>query len=209
MRWNPKPVLIALDLESVLVPEIWPAVGVRHNIPEFARTTRDTGDYADLMAERIRLCSRHDLRLHDILSVARLLQPLPGAVELLADLRMQAPAVIVSDTFYEMAAPLIAKLDYPLATCHNLIVDEDGRLRGYRLREEDSKRNSVRFFQGLGYWVVAIGDSLNDIGMLETADRGLLLDPCGDIPERLTRLETFLSLDEIGGIIDGEIASRC
>ena len=169
-----QPTIIATDLESVLVPEIWIAVAEQTGIEELRLTTRDVPDYDQLMQQRLRILREHQLSLTSIQAVIATLQPLPGAVEFLHWVRSRTPCIILSDTFYEFAAPLLAQLGYPTLFCHTLEVDQHNMLVGYRLRRPDSKRQTVRALQSLGFQVVAIGDSYNDTGMLGEADAGIL-----------------------------------
>ena len=166
--------MICLDLEGVLVPEIWIGVAERCGIEGLRRTTRDEPDYDVLMQDRLRLLAEHDLRIGDIHAVIDTLDPLPGARELLDRLRERHQVAILSDTFYQFATPLMRKLGWPSLYCNALEVDADGRVSGYRLRQPDQKRAAVRAFKSLNYRVVAAGDSYNDISMLSEADAGVL-----------------------------------
>lgn len=204
MTHDDRPWLLALDLESVLVPEIWPAIAERYSIRALNRTTRDESDYAALMRDRLAVCARHGLRLPDLLAVVRSLAPLPGALELLQWVRARIPFAILSDTFYELASPLFHRLGCPLVLAHNLIVDDHGRILDFRLRGEEAKGDAVRAFQSLGYRVLAVGDSFNDLCMLSTADRGLLISPCFSMQERLKTCEIVSSHLEILTIISTE-----
>ncbi len=208
MTHDDRPWLLALDLESVLVPEIWPAIAERYSIRALNRTTRDESDYAALMRDRLALCARHGLRLPDLLTVVKSLTPLPGALELLQWVRARMPLVILSDTFYELASPLFHRLTYPLVLAHNLIVDDHGRILNFRLRGEEAKSDAVRAFQSLGFRVLAVGDSFNDLGMLGNADRGLLISPCSSMQERLETCQIVSSLYEIPAIISTECQSN-
>ncbi|MEO1059800.1 MAG: bifunctional phosphoserine phosphatase/homoserine phosphotransferase ThrH [Actinomycetota bacterium] len=165
--------LVTLDLEGVLVPEIWIAVAERTGIDELCRTTRDEPDYDVLMRGRLELLDRHGLGLPDVCSVISTLSPLDGARSFLDELRRRTQVVILSDTFEQFAGPLMAQLGWPTILCHRLEVTGD-RITGYRLRQPDQKRCAVRAFQGLQYFVVAAGDSYNDTTMLGQADVGFL-----------------------------------
>ncbi|MBA3943653.1 MAG: bifunctional phosphoserine phosphatase/homoserine phosphotransferase ThrH [Herpetosiphonaceae bacterium] len=169
-----QPTIITTDLEGVLVPEIWIAVAERTGIDALRLTTRDLPDYDQLMQGRLRILRDNQLSLADIQAVIATLQPLPGAPAFLDWLREQVPCTIVSDTFYEFAAPLMVQLGYPTLLCHQLEIDGQDRVIGYRLRQPNSKRRVVEAFQGLGFRVIAIGDSYNDTAMLTTADSGIL-----------------------------------
>jgi len=177
-----RPTLVALDVEGVLVPEIWIAVAERTGIEELRRTTRDEPDYDTLMRYRLDLLDRHGLGLSAITATIGQLSPLPGAREFLDELRARTPVVLLSDTFAEFAGPLMAQLGRPTIFCHNLDVVDD-RIVGYRLRMADQKRHAVLAFQSLGYRVLASGDSYNDVSMLLAADQGFLFRA----PERVQR----------------------
>jgi len=168
-----RPTLVALDVEGVLLPEIWIAVAARTGIDELRRTTRDEPDYDVLMRGRLDLLERHGLGLAAITKVIAELTPLPGAVEFLDGLRARTPVILLSDTFAEFAGPLMEQLGRPTILCHNLVLDGD-RIVGYRLRMPDQKRHAVEAFRALGYRVLASGDSYNDVSMLLAADAGFL-----------------------------------
>jgi len=169
--------LACLDLEGVLVPEIWIAVAERTGVPELRRTTRDEPDYDKLMRWRLGVLDERGIRLPDIQAAIAALGPLPGAREFLDWLRERMPVVILSDTFQQFAAPLIRQLGWPALLCHALEVAEDGRITDYRLRMADQKRAAVRAFRSLRLRVIAAGDSYNDIAMLAEADAGILFRP--------------------------------
>ncbi|MBI1841113.1 MAG: bifunctional phosphoserine phosphatase/homoserine phosphotransferase ThrH [Verrucomicrobia bacterium] len=166
--------IVTLDLEGVLVPEIWIAVAEKTSIPELRLTTRDIPDYDVLMKGRLKLLEKHGLKLVDIQEVIAGLRPLPGGAEFLAQLRSRAQVVILSDTFEEFAKPFMSQLGWPTLLCHRLEVSKDGRVVGYRLRQSDQKRKCVAAFKQLGYSVIAAGDSFNDTTMLAEADHGFL-----------------------------------
>ena len=163
--------ILCLDLEGVLVPEIWEAVAQRTQIDELLKTTRDIPDYDDLMQLRLKVVAEHDLSMSLIEEVITTLDPLPGAEDFLLWARSRFQIAIISDTFYQFAMPLVAKLGGPLLLCHSLEVKND-RIVGYRMRQPDPKRRSVQRFKSLNYRVLAAGDSYNDISMLEEADAG-------------------------------------
>jgi phosphoserine/homoserine phosphotransferase len=166
-----------LDLEGVLVPEIWIAVAERTGVPELRRTTRDEPDYDKLMRWRLALLEEKRLGLPDVQAAIAELGPLPGAREFLDWLRERMSVVILSDTFAQFAAPLMRQLGWPALFCHSLEVAPDGRISGYRLRMPDQKRAAVRAFRGLRLRVIAAGDSYNDTAMLAEADAGILFRP--------------------------------
>jgi phosphoserine / homoserine phosphotransferase len=169
--------IVALDLEGVLVPEIWIAFADRTGIPELRRTTRDEPNYDALMRYRLELLRRHRLGLPDIQKVIRDLGPEPGAREFLDRLRARFQVVILSDTYYEFAMPLMAQLGMPTLFCHRLVTDAEGFVTGYRLRMPDQKRASVRALKDLAFRVIAAGDSYNDTAMLAEAHAGILFRP--------------------------------
>jgi phosphoserine/homoserine phosphotransferase len=166
--------LACLDLEGVLIPEIWIAFAEETGIEELKATTRDIPDYDVLMKQRLRILDEHGLRLPQIQETISRLSPLPGAQEFVDWLRERFQLIILSDTFYEFAAPLMAQLGNPTLFCHKLEVDETGRITDYTLRQRDPKRQSVRAFQLLNYRVIAAGDSYNDTTMLGQAEQGIL-----------------------------------
>ncbi len=166
--------LACLDLEGVLIPEIWIAFAEKTGIQELRATTRDIPDYDVLMKQRIALLEQHGYGLADIQDVINTLEPLEGAREFVDWLRDRFQVVILSDTFYEFAMPLMKKLGYPALFCHKLVIDERGRVVDYRLRQKDPKRQSVKAFHALNYRVIAAGDSYNDTTMLAEADAGIL-----------------------------------
>jgi phosphoserine / homoserine phosphotransferase len=169
--------VLCLDLEGVLVPEIWIEFSKRTGIAEFSRTTRDEPDYDKLMRFRLELLQRHGLKLPDIQQVIAGMGPLPGAREFLDAMRERFQVIILSDTFYEFADPLMAQLGRPTLFCHRLVVDGDGFVSHYRLRQPDPKSHAVRALKGLNFKVIAAGDSFNDTGMLAAADAGFFIHP--------------------------------
>lgn len=166
--------LVCLDLEGVLVPEIWIEFAERTGIAELRATTRDIPDYDVLMKQRLSLLEEHGLRLDDIQAVIAQMSPLEGAADFLDWLRSRFQVVILSDTFYEFSAPLMRQLAWPTLLCHKLLTDGEGRVIDYRLRQPDPKRASVQAFHSLNYRIIAAGDSYNDTSMLEEADAGIL-----------------------------------
>ncbi len=165
--------ILCLDLEGVLIPEIWQAVAEYTGVDELRKTTRDIPDYGELMQFRLEVLRRHDLRFSLIQEVAQELEPLPGARSFLEGARRRWQPVVVSDTFYEFAAPLMAKLGWPTLLCHRLVVEND-RIAKCEMRQPDPKRSVVKAFKSLNFRVAAAGDSYNDIPMLEEAHQGVL-----------------------------------
>jgi phosphoserine/homoserine phosphotransferase len=169
--------LVCLDLEGVLLPEFWIAVANATGLPELRRTTRDEPDYDVLMRFRLGILDRNKLTLPAIHEAIKDLEPLPGAVEFTQWLTSVSPLIILSDTFSQFAEPLMAKLGHPTLFCHELVVDEKGRITDYKLRQSDQKRKAVMAFKNLNYKVIASGDSYNDLTMLKSADHGILFRP--------------------------------
>jgi phosphoserine/homoserine phosphotransferase len=167
--------LACLDLEGVLVPEIWIAFAERTGIEELRATTRDIPDYDVLMQQRLGLLDQHKLRIDDIQEVIATLEPLPGAIDFVDWLRERFQVIILSDTFYEFSEPLMRQLKWPTLFCHRLVTDETGRVVDYKLRQVDPKRASVKALHSLNYRVIAAGDSYNDTTMLSEADVGFLI----------------------------------
>lgn len=169
--------IACLDLEGVLVPEIWINVAERTGVDALKATTRDVPDYDELMTMRLEILKEHNLKLSDIQEVISGMGPLEGAREFLDQLREQFQIIILSDTFYDFAAPLMKQLGYPTLMCHRLGIDEDGAVADYHLRMPDQKREAVKALHSLNFQVVASGDSYNDTSMLGEADAGILFCP--------------------------------
>jgi phosphoserine / homoserine phosphotransferase len=196
--------LACLDLEGVLVPEIWINVAERTGIGELRRTTRDEPDYDKLMRQRIEILDRHGLKLGDIQAVIGTMDPLDGASAFLDWLRERFQVVILSDTFEQFSKPLMRKLGYPTLFCNALEIDETGRIGGYRLRQKDGKRKAVEALRQLCLRVVAAGDSYNDTTMLAAADAGFLFHAP---PNVIAEFPQFPSLDEYDDLL-GEISAE-
>lgn len=175
--------ILCLDLEGVLVPEVWQAVAKETQIPELLKTTRDIPNYDDLMNYRLGIIDQHDITLSQIQAEIAKLAPLPGAADFLLWARQHFQVAIISDTFYEFAAPLMAQLNEPFLLCHKLQVSND-RITGYRLRQPDPKRCSVKAFKSLELNVIAAGDSFNDVSMLEEADAGIFFQAPDNVREQ-------------------------
>ena len=196
--------IVVLDLEGVLVPEIWIAVSERTGIEALRRTTRDEPDYDVLMRYRLELLEQHGLTLSAIQDVIAGLQPLPGASEFLDELRHRGQVMILSDTFEEFARPLMRQLGWPTILCHRLVVDDD-RVTGYRLRMADPKRAAVEALQALSYRVLAAGDSYNDTSMLLAADAGFLFHAPANVRAEFPQLPAF---DEYDDLLEAVTAAR-
>ena len=175
--------LACLDLEGVLVPEIWIAFAERTGIEELSATTRDIPDYNVLMKQRLGLLQQHGLKIDDIQDVISTLEPLPGAIEFIDWLRERFQVIILSDTFYEFSQPLMRQLHWPTLLCHRLVVDDSGSVVDYKLRQEDPKRASVKALHSLNFRVLAAGDSYNDTTMLAQAEAGILFCPPQNVIE--------------------------
>lgn len=193
--------VVCLDLEGVLVPEIWINVARTTGVSDLNLTTRDIPDYHELMKKRLGILDRHGITLPDIVDVISAMKPLEGALAFLNTLREQTQVIILSDTFQEFARPLMQALEWPTLFCNSLMVDEAGRITGYQLRQENGKREAVRAFSTMNLTVYAAGDSWNDLTMIQEAHRGAFFQP----PDSITRqhpeipvcmdyreLETFL-----------------
>lgn len=202
--------IVCLDLEGVLVPEIWIAFSEASGIPELRRTTRDEPDYDKLMRFRLALLKERGLKLRDIQSVINTMEPLDGAWEFLRKLRDRTQVIILSDTFEQFARPLMAKLDYPTLFCNTLVVAPDGTVSDYRLRQSEGKMRAVMALKGINMSVFAAGDSFNDLAMIRQADAGCLFrapaaiqNSCQDLPcvtsydELLVQIDRFLSKKSI------------
>lgn len=177
----PHPTIVTLDLEGVFTPEIWIEFADKVGIPELRRTTRDEPDYDKLMHFRIALLQEHGLTLGDIQDVIAGMDLLPGAREFLDWLRARTQVIILSDTFYQFAQPLMEKLGHPTLFCHSLVVDEQDRIVDYHLRMPDSKRAAINALKAINFYIVAAGDSYNDISMLREADEGFLFRPPANV----------------------------
>jgi phosphoserine/homoserine phosphotransferase len=198
--------VVCLDLEGVLVSEIWIEFATRTGIGAFARTTRDEPDYDKLMRFRIGLLREHGLTLPDIQGVIAGMRPLPGASGFLDALRARYQVVILSDTFYEFADPLMRQLGRPTLFCHRLITDAAGNVVDYRLRQPDQKRQAVNALKSLRFRVIAAGDSYNDTGMLAAADAGFFIHPPEAIAQQFPQFPVTRSYAELAAAIDDAAA---
>ena len=198
--------VVCLDLEGVLIPEIWIAFAERTGIPEFRRTTRDEPDYDKLMRYRLGLLRQHGLKLADIQDVIGGMAPLEGAQDFLDDLRARYQVIILSDTFYEFADPLMRQLGRPTLFCHRLEIDADGFVAEYRLRQPDQKRHAVDALKSLNFQVIAAGDSYNDTGMLAAADAGFFIHPPPAIAAQFPQFPAHASYADLKASIDAAAA---
>jgi phosphoserine/homoserine phosphotransferase len=199
---GPSVQLVCLDLEGVLVPEIWIEFAARTGIPELRRTTRDEPDYDVLMQYRLGLLKQHRLGLPDIQKVIAEMGPMAGAKEFLDALRRDFQVMILSDTFYEFAMPLMAQLGMPTLFCHKLEADNAGFLVNYHLRMPNQKMESVRRFKQLNYKVIAAGDSYNDTAMLTEADAGILFHPPQNVIDEFPQFPVTMNYTELRAAID-------
>ena len=189
--------IVCLDLEGVLVPEIWIAFAEASGIPELKKTTRDEPDYNKLMNWRLGILKEHGLGLKEIQETIAKIDPLPGAKEFLDKLRETTQVIIISDTFTQFAAPLMKKLGWPTIFCNTLEVAEDGTITGFKMRCEQSKLSTVKALQSVGFETIASGDSHNDIGMIQASKAGFLFRSTEQIKKDYPQLEAFEEYDEL------------
>lgn len=189
--------LVCLDLEGVLIPEIWIAFAEKTGIDALKATTRDIPDYDELMQQRLRILDEHGFGIKEIQDVIATLDPLPGAKEFVEWLSPRFQVIILSDTFYEFGMPLMAKLGYPTLFCHKLEVSEGGQITNYLLRQKDPKRQSVRAFQLLNYRVIAAGDSYNDTTMLKQAEAGILFKSPQNVIDEFPQFPAVHTYDDL------------
>ena len=189
--------MVCLDLEGVLVPEIWIALSEESGIPELRRTTRDEPDYDKLMRWRLGILKEHGLKLADAQNVIAKIDPLPGAKEFLDSLREVTQVVILSDTFEEFAKPLMKKLGWPTILCNSLVISEDGFISDFKMRCKDTKLTTVRAFQSIGYDTIASGDSYNDLDMILAGKAGFLFRSTEKIKNDYPQLPAFETYDEL------------
>ena len=191
--------IVCLDMEGVLVPEIWIAFSEATGIPELRRTTRDEPDYNKLMRYRLNILKEHGLGLKQIQDTIATIDPLPGAVEFLDELRSLTQVIVLSDTFEQFAKPLIRKLGMPTLFCNTLVVGEDGEIKDYHMRIENSKLSTVKALQSIGYDTIAAGDSFNDLAMIRASKAGFLFRSTEAIKEANPDLQEF---KEFGPFLD-------
>lgn len=188
--------ILCLDLEGVLVPEIWVNVAETTGVEEFRLTTRDMPDYDSLMRLRLRLLAEHDLRLGDLETIIEGMEPLPGAADFVDWLGPRYQLAILSDTYYEFARPMMRKLGWPMLLCHRLKVDAERRVVGYQLRQKDPKRQAVKALKALNFKIVAAGDSYNDVTMLAEADLGALFRPAEKVMAEFPQYQVITSYED-------------
>ena len=197
--------IVCLDMEGVLVPEIWIAFSEETGIPELRRTTRDEPDYGKLMRFRLDILKERGLGLKEIQAVISKIDPLPGAREFLDKLRSQTQVIILSDTFEQFAKPLMEKLGWPTLFCNTLEVAESGEITGYQMRCEQSKLTTVRALQSIGYDTIAAGDSFNDLGMIQASKAGFLFKSTDAIKAAHPELPAFEEFDDLLAAIEGAL----
>lgn len=189
--------IVCLDLEGVLVPEIWIAFAEASGIPELKRTTRDEPDYDKLMKWRIGILKEHDLGLKEIQDTIAKIDPIPGAKEFLDELRSITQVIIISDTFTQFAGPLMKKLGYPTILCNSLEVADNGEITGFKMRIENSKYTTVKALQSIGFQTIASGDSHNDLGMIKASKAGFLFKSTEQIKKDNPELPAYETYDEL------------
>lgn len=203
--------IVCLDLEGVLIPEIWINFAEKVAVSELTATTRDIPDYDELMRFRLDLCKKHDFRIQDIQDVIETLSPLEGAKEFSDQLRADYQLIILSDTFQEFAEPMMRQLDWPTIFCHELVIDEEGRINDYKLRKADHKCETVKRLHELNFNVVAAGDSYNDTTMLTEAEQGILFCPPQNVIDEFPQFPVAKSYAQLRTEIDmamGEMSER-
>lgn len=189
--------IVCLDLEGVLVPEIWIAFAEASGIPELKRTTRDEPDYDKLMKWRIGILKEHGLGLKEIQDTIAMIDPIPGAKEFLDELRSITQVIIISDTFTQFAGPLMKKLGYPTIFCNSLEVADNGEITGFKMRIENSKYTTVKALQSIGFQTIASGDSHNDLGMIKASKAGFLFKSTEQIKKDNPELPAYETYDEL------------
>ena len=194
--------IVCLDLEGVLVPEIWIAFAEASGIPELKRTTRDEPDYDKLMNWRLGILKEHGLGLKEIQETIATIDPLPGAREFLDTLRKETQVIIISDTFSQFAGPLMAKLGYPTIFCNSLVVAERGEITGFRMRIENSKLTTVKALQSIGFETIASGDSFNDLGMIGASKAGFLFRSTEQIKKEHPELPAYETFEDLLAAIE-------
>ena len=183
--------IVCFDMEGTLTPEIWEQVALDSGISALNKTTRDIPSYSDLMDYRLEIMKKHNLKLADIVEATKKLDLLDGALDFLNQVRQEFQVVILSDTFHEIAYPLMEKLGYPLLLCHTLDVDSDGNILSYKLRDLQAKKQAILGFQSMGYRCLAAGDSFNDLQMFEVADQGFFINAPKAISSSMPEIPSF------------------
>jgi phosphoserine/homoserine phosphotransferase len=192
-----KPTILAMDLEGVLIPEIWIAFAKKTGIEKLKLTTRDISDYDVLMKGRLEILKEHSLKLKDIQDVISTLSPLEGALSFVRWAKENIQLVILSDTFYEFAQPMMRALEFPTLFCHSLITDDSGYIIDYKIRIKDPKKKAVKSFKDLNFNVIAVGDSYNDTTMLLEADKGILFKAPDNVKQEFNQLTAFENYEDL------------
>ena len=195
--------IVCADLEGVFIPEIWINVAKKTGIEELKLTTRDIPDYDVLMTRRLAILKEHHLKINDITDVIATMDPLPGAVEFLDWVRSRTQLIIVSDTFSQFAGPLMIKLGRPTLFCNSLVIEKDGTVSNYTLRQSDGKKKVAAALKSLNFRIIAVGDSYNDINMLKEADKGILFRPPRNVVEEFPELPVTTEYSELKTIMEG------
>lgn len=201
--------IICADMEGIFTPEIWISVAEKTGIEKLRLTTRDISDYDVLMKQRLALLDEHGLKLKDITDVISSMNPLPGALEFLNWLRSRMQVVIVSDTFMEFAGPLLEKLGWPTLFCHSLVVNSEGRIADYKLRQPDAKQQTAICLKQMNYSVIGIGDSYNDLRMLEQSDAPILYCPPDNVKKECAHFPDAYNYKDLKKIIRSIVGEGC
>ena len=189
--------LVCFDMEGTLTPEIWEQVASDSGLQELNKTTRDIPSYSDLMDYRLEIMTKHNIKLANVIAAAEKLDLLDGALDFLNEVRNNFQIVILSDTFHEVALPLMKKMGYPLLLCHTLDVDDEGNIKGYKLRNDKAKKQAVLGFQAMGYRCLAVGDSFNDLQMFEVADHGFFINAPESISTTRPNIPSFNNYSDL------------
>ena len=189
--------LVCFDMEGTLTPEIWEQVAADSGLEELQKTTRDIPSYSDLMDYRLEIMAKHNLKLADVMTAAKKLDLLEGALDFLNEVRKNFQIVILSDTFHEIASPLMEKMGHPLLLCHTLTVDAADNITGYKLRDKEAKRQAILSFQSMGYRCLAAGDSFNDLQMFEVADKGFFINAPQSISSSMPNIPSFNNYSDL------------
>ncbi|MDB4072760.1 bifunctional phosphoserine phosphatase/homoserine phosphotransferase ThrH [Gammaproteobacteria bacterium] len=189
--------LVCFDMEGTLTPEIWEQVAADSGLEELQKTTRDIPSYSDLMDYRLGIMAKHNLKLADVMTAAKKLDLLEGALDFLNEVRKNFQIVILSDTFHEIASPLMEKMGHPLLLCHTLTVDAEDNITGYQLRDKKAKRQAILCFQSMGYRCLAAGDSFNDLQMFEVADKGFFINAPQSISSSMPNIPSFNNYSDL------------
>ena len=193
--------IACLDLEGVLLPEIWIKFAEKTGINELKMTTRNIPDYSELMQMRLKILKKNNLKIEDIQNVINTLRPLDGAQKFLSWLKSEFQLIILSDTFYEFSGPLMKQLDYPTLFCHQLVINKYGEIIDFKLRQKDQKTKAVKALQSLNFKVISAGDSYNDTGMLQQADSGILFCPPENVIKEFPQFPVALDYNEFKSLL--------